>query len=201
MNYAFKMMALAFAIGVLVLQGCITPNNAEQKAYPSPKFFNKKKQVIKKPQYAPYDWQPSDATSREVWFEKKFKGYWCSVFFSTGGWKSIFLRNGNVITELYPSISKKYSSSSYTKDLIDISFSPQKKLVYIEGIEGVKPSPIIKYEIEDGFNEIKIKHIYNWKNKDSISTCSVRHSWVKNAKKHKFQMEQARAQANQRTKK
>ena len=128
MKYVFKMMTVVFATGVLVLQGCLTTNTAEQKADASPKFFNKKKQVIKKPQYAPYDWQPSDATSREVWFEKKFKGYWCSVFFSKSGWKSIFLRNDNVITELYPSISKKYSSSSYTKDLIDISFSPQKKV-------------------------------------------------------------------------
>ena len=183
----------------IFLQGCQTTGNFENKAEPSQKsFINKIKTVVKKPKYAPYDWKPSDADSREVWFEKKFGGYWCSVFFSTGGWKSIFLRNGNVITKLNPKISKTYSTGSVTKELIDISFSPKEKLVFIEGIEGIRPSQTIKYEIKDGFGDIKIKHIYNWQNRDSISTCTVKHTWVKNAKKHQFKMEQAKAQANQR---
>ena len=84
---------------IIFLQGCQITGNFENKAEPSQKsFINNSKSVVKKPQYAPYDWKPSDVNSREVWFEKKFAGYWCEVFFSTGGWKSVFLRNGNVIT-------------------------------------------------------------------------------------------------------
>ena len=199
MNYALKMISVVLALGVLALQGCQTTNTIEKKSNISKNSYLKKsKQIAKKPQYAPYDWTPSDINSREVWFEKKIGGYWCEVFFSTGGWKSVFLRNGNVIIELNPSISRSWSGSSITKELIDISFSPKEKLIYIEGIEGIKPSPTIKYEIKDGFDEIKIKHIYNWKKKDSISNCTVKHDWVKNAKKHQLKIEQARAQANQR---
>ena len=57
-----------------ILQGCQTTENYENKAQSSQKsFINNIKSVVKKPKYVPYDWKPSDANSREIWFQNSWK--------------------------------------------------------------------------------------------------------------------------------
>ena len=157
MNYAFKMMAVVLALGVLVLQGCQTTSTNEQSSNVSKKsFFQKSNQTAKKPKYAPYDWKPSDANSREIWFENSWKlssfslpdnCYWFYKY--KGKVKDTFLRNGNTIVE-------KRVRGSVTQ-IIDVSYEPKDKIVFIEGLSDLKPSSIIRYEIKEGLKFIKVK--------------------------------------------
>ena len=152
----------------IFFQGCQTTDNYKNKAEPSQKSFIKNiKSVVKKPKYAPYDWKPSDANSREIWFEETYKrgsglygGYSdCEWFYRHKGQvKNTFLRNGNVIVE------KDLDNS--VSQIVDVSFEPQGKLIFIEGLDSLSPSSYVKYETKEGLEFIKVKFIYKYDGKE-----------------------------------
>ena len=155
------------------LQSCQTTDNFENKTEPSQKsFINKIKSVVKKPKYAPHDWKPSDANSREIWFENSWKlssfslpdnCYWFYKY--KGKVKDTFLRNGNTIVE-------KRVRGSVTQ-IIDVSYEPKDKIVFIEGLSDLKPSSIIRYEMKEGLKFIKVKFIYKYKDKENVGACNI----------------------------
>ncbi len=183
----------------IFLQGCQTTGNFENKAEISQKsFINKIKSVAKKPKYAPYDWKPSDVNSREIWFENSWKlssfslpdnCYWFYKY--KGKVKDTFLRNGNTIVE-------KRVRGSVTQ-IIDVSYEPKDKIVFIEGLSDLKPSSIIRYEIKEGLKFIKVKFIYKYKDKEKVGTCDIYSKYVqKRTKLQRIKIEKAKAKAKQR---
>ncbi len=183
----------------IFLQGCQTTGNFENKAEPSQKsFINKIKSVVKKPKHAPYDWKPSDANSREIWFENSWKlssfslrdnCYWFYKY--KGKVKDTFLRNGNTIVE-------KRVRGSVTQ-IIDVSYEPKDKIVFIEGLSDLKPSSIIRYEMKEGLKFIKVKFIYKYKDKEKVGTCNIHaNRIIKRTKLHRIKIEKAKAKAKQR---
>ena len=181
------------------LQGCQTTGNFENKTETSQKsFINKIKTVVKKPKYAPYDWKPSDANSREIWFENSWKlssfslpdnCYWFYKY--KGKVKDTFLRNGNTIVE-------KRVRGSVTQ-IIDVSYEPKDKIVFIEGLSDLKPSSIIRYEMKEGLKFIKVKFIYKYKDKEKVGACNIYSKYVqKRTKLQRIKIEKAKAKAKQR---
>ncbi len=200
MNYALKMMAVMLALGVLVLQGCQTTSTNEQSSNVSKKsFFQKSNQTAKKPKYAPYDWKPSDANSREIWFVNNYKRGSSLFNYSDCNWfyrykgqvKNTFLRNGNVIVEK--------DLNNYVSQIVDVSFEPKDKLIFIEGLDGLSPSSYVKYEAKEGLKFIKVEFIYKYNGKEEISICDI-HSknFINRTKLQKIEIEEAKAKAKER---
>ncbi len=183
----------------IFLQGCQTTGNIKNKAEPSQKsFINNIKTVVKKPKYAPYDWKPSDANSREIWFKNSWRlssfslpdnCYWFYKY--KGKVIDTFLRNGNTIVE-------KRVRGSVTQ-IIDVSYEPKDKIVFIEGLSDLKPSSIIRYEMKEGLKFIKVKFIYKYKDKEKVGACNIYSKYLqKRTKLQRIKIEKAKAKAKQR---
>ena len=199
MKHKLKMMVIVLALWGLVSQGCQTTNTIEQKSNISQKTnFKRNNQTAKKPKFAPYDWKPSDNNSREIWFQDSWKLSsstlldQCFWFFPYNGKvKNTFLRNGNTIV--------KKGVRGFVTQIIDVSYEPKDKIVFIEGLSDLKPSSIIRYEMKEGLRFFRVKFIYKYKNEEKIGTCNIHFkSIIKRTKHHRIEIEEAKAKAKQR---
>ena len=85
MNY-YTASAIILCISALALASCVTNSRSTDSESTTKQSWDSKTTVVsvKKPKYAPYDWTPKDADSREIWFkeENQFQDFCDGTWFT-----------------------------------------------------------------------------------------------------------------------
>ena len=104
-----------------VISGCQTKstNQSTTTFSSNPWSSSTALETAKKPKYAPFDWKPEDADSREIWFqETPSYGEFCkNGYFFSENRKFIYLRNGNSIFNV--------TSHDYLHQILSVKVNPE----------------------------------------------------------------------------
>ena len=160
-----------------VISGCQTNSTNQSTTTSSSNSWSSSTalKTAEKPKYAPFDWKPEDADSREVWFQEKvgyqmFGDNFCGIFFQNSNTdiNYSYLRNGNVIIVI--------RTSSNLSQILSVRANPEDSLVAIQGIKGLQPERILAFELTDAFKKLDIEYIYEYEGKE-ISKFFIRRNF------------------------
>ena len=164
-----RMLHLFFlCIFALLIGGCQANLTTQSRLANEGNPLNQsaEKQLIpKKPKWAPFDWSETDIASREIWFTKNdYLFFSCEDLLEGNQLTKTFLRNGNAIISFKTNTRlnlNKYSFNTKRQidEILEIKATPSEALVYFEGINQLKPSAEIKFEVMPHIDFIKIKYI------------------------------------------
>ena len=192
--------------------------NPKNNVIPSSLNAKKSKPIVKRPRIGPYDWNEKDSLNRKIWFEETTKEYkYCDGFVgnfyenyryydtSKRGFvskknyvlehsfvkvKKTFLYNGNSIHTFYV--------PSNVKEVLKINAKPEGALVNIIGIQGLKPSKKISFEVKENIRHLNFQFVKAAGSKPILKYCSISFSSTKKSKYKKHEFEKARGDALKR---